>query len=66
MLGAQLRPAFAGRAGEILDHCVEEGLLLLQAGPDVLRFVPALNIADTDIAEGLQRLRAALARFVQG
>ncbi|WP_245156441.1 acetylornithine/succinylornithine family transaminase [Agrilutibacter solisilvae] len=66
MLGAQLRPRFAGRAAEILDLCVAEGLLLLQAGPDVLRFVPALNIGDADIAEGLQRLRAALGRFVAG
>ncbi|MBF6024222.1 acetylornithine/succinyldiaminopimelate transaminase [Lysobacter niastensis] len=65
MLGAQLRDPFQGRAGEILDRCVEHGLLLLQAGPDVLRFVPALNISDDDIAEGLKRLRAALAAFAQ-
>ena len=64
MIGAQLRQAHAGKAGEILDLCVEQGLLLLQAGPDVLRFVPALNIADADIAEGLQRLRAALLKFL--
>ncbi len=63
MLGAQLREAHAGKAGQILDLCVEHGLLLLQAGPDVLRFVPALNIADADIAEGLSRLRAALKAF---
>jgi len=66
MLGAQLREAHAGKAGEILDRCVEHGLLTLQAGPDVLRFVPALNIGDTDIAEGLSRLRAAIAGFVSG
>ena len=64
MLGAQLRPAFAGRAAEILDRCVEHGLLLLQAGPDVLRFVPALNIGDADVTEGLERLGAALRAFV--
>ncbi|MGY3267079.1 acetylornithine/N-succinyldiaminopimelate aminotransferase [Lysobacter sp. HA35] len=63
MIGAQLRPAFAGRAAEILDRCVGHGLLLLQAGPDVLRFVPALNISDADVAEGLTRLRAALQDF---
>ena len=34
-------------------------------GPDVLRFVPALNISDADIAEGLKRLRAALTAFAQ-
>jgi len=64
MLGAQLRSAHAGKAGEILDHCVENGLLLLQAGPDVLRFVPALNITDADVADGLARLRMALHEFV--
>ena len=37
--------------------------MLLQAGPDVLRFVPSLNIDDADIADGLARLRAALADF---
>ena len=61
MLGAQLREAHAGKAGEILDRCVEHGLLPLQAGPDVLRFVPALNIGEQDVAEGLSRLRAAIA-----
>jgi acetylornithine/N-succinyldiaminopimelate aminotransferase len=64
MLGAQLREAHAGKAGEILDRCVEHGLLTLQAGPDVLRFVPALNIGDEDVAEGLSRLRAAISGLV--
>jgi acetylornithine/N-succinyldiaminopimelate aminotransferase len=66
MIGAQLRDVHAGKAGEILDRCVEHGLLTLQAGPDVLRFVPALNIGDVDIVEGLSRLRAAIAGFVKG
>ena len=65
MIGAQLRDAYAGKAGEILDHCVEHGLLTLQAGPDVLRFVPALNIGEADVVEGLSRLRAAIAGFVK-
>lgn len=60
MLGAVLRPEHSGRAAEILDHAANAGLLLLQAGPDVLRFVPALNIRAEDVAEGLARLDAAL------
>ena len=60
MLGAQLTPAHAGRAGEILDLAAANGLLLLQAGPDVLRLVPALTINDAEVAEGLARLRQAL------
>jgi acetylornithine/N-succinyldiaminopimelate aminotransferase len=65
MLGAQLSERYAGKAGEILDRCVDHGLLTLQAGPDVLRFVPALNIGDADVAEGLARLREAIAGFAK-
>ena len=64
MLGAVLKPAHADKAGEILDRAAANGLLLLQAGPDVLRFVPALNIGDGDIAEGLVRLRRALDAYI--
>lgn len=63
LLGAVLAGVYKGRAGEVLDHAAARGLLLLQAGPDVLRFLPPLNISDTDIAEGLARLRAALRDF---
>ena len=63
MLGAQLRPQLAGQAGAMVDRGIEHGLLILQAGPDVLRFVPALNITDADVAEGLARLRETLAGF---
>jgi len=65
MIGAQLRAGHAGKATDILDRCIEHGLLMLQAGPDVLRFVPALNISDADVAEGLARLRAVLAEFTR-
>ncbi len=64
MLGAVLAEAYRGRAGEILNAAAKRGLLLLQAGPDVLRFVPALNIGDDDVVEGLQRLKAGLHEFL--
>ena len=64
MLGAVLADAYAGRAGEVLDHAARHGLLMLQAGPDVLRFVPALNLGDAERDEGLARLRAALGDMV--
>ena len=66
MIGAVLAPAHAGRAGTILDHAAAHGLLLLQAGPDVLRFVPPLTITDEELAEGLERLHAALSAFAAG
>ncbi|GAA0716282.1 acetylornithine transaminase [Dokdonella soli] len=64
MLGAVLADEHKGKAGAILDHAAAQGLLVLQAGPDVLRFVPPLTITDADVAEGLRRLHAALIRFI--
>jgi len=63
MIGAVLESAYAGRAGAILDLAAAHGLLLLQAGPDVLRIVPPLTITDEETAEGLERLHASLAAF---
>ena len=60
MLGAVLAPAHAGQAAAICDHAAAHGLLLLQAGPDVLRFVPPLNITDAEVADGLARLAQAV------
>jgi acetylornithine/N-succinyldiaminopimelate aminotransferase len=66
MLGAVLAPSWQGKAGAVLDLAAAQGLLLLQAGPDVLRFVPALNITDEDIEAGLRRLERALQQFAAG
>ena len=60
MLGAVLAQAHAGRAGELLDAAAAQGLLLLQAGPDVLRLVPPLTVTDAEVADGLARLGQAL------
>jgi acetylornithine/N-succinyldiaminopimelate aminotransferase len=65
MLGAVLDAKYAGRAGEVLDLAAAKGLLMLQAGPDVLRFVPSLNITDQEVGEGLSRLHAALRAFAK-
>lgn len=64
MLGAVLAEAYRGKAGEVLDIAAAHGLLMLQAGPDVLRFVPPLNITNEELSEGLSRLRATLHAFV--
>lgn len=66
MLGAVLKEAHKGKAGSILDFAAAHGLLVLQAGPDVLRFVPPLNLSDEDLAEGLSRLEAALRAYLAG
>lgn len=44
----------------IINACREHGLLVLAAGPDVLRFVPALNISKAEIDEGLLLLNQSI------
>ena len=47
--------------GEIVKACLEEGLIVLSAGNNVLRFVPPLVITASDIDEMSARLTKALA-----
>lgn len=63
LLGAVLGEAWKGRAGEVMKAAQEEDLMILQAGPNVVRFAPSLVIAEADIDEGLARLERALARL---
>lgn len=64
LLGAVLADAWRGHARQIQEAAQHEGLLVLQAGPDVMRIAPSLVISPDDIAEAMQRLRKALARLV--
>jgi succinylornithine aminotransferase len=64
LLGCQLKPEYAGQAKNIANLAAEEGLLVLIAGPDVIRFAPALIIDEADVQKGLARFGKALARFL--
>ena len=66
MIGAELNSAYKGQANTIADLARKEGVLVLIAGPDVLRFLPPLNITKKDINKGLFRLRNALVKFKAG
>ncbi|MCQ4346826.1 aspartate aminotransferase family protein [Pseudomonas stutzeri] len=63
LLGAVLTDAWKGRAGEVMKAAQEQDLMILQAGPDVVRFAPSLVIEEADIDEGLARLERALVRL---
>lgn len=64
LLGAVLSEAWKGQARQIQEAAQQEGLLVLQAGPDVIRLAPSLIIPEADIQEALERLSKALARLV--
>ena len=60
MIGAVLRDEWAGRAAELGEVCRRHGVLVLQAGPDVVRFLPPLNITDAELDDGMDRFEAAM------
>lgn len=50
----------AGRpVGQIVSKALENGLIVLSAGADVLRFVPPLVITESDVDEMIRRLEAS-------
>jgi acetylornithine/N-succinyldiaminopimelate aminotransferase len=61
-LGCELDEPFAGKAPDVLRAASDEGLLVLMAGPNVVRIAPSLVISLDEILEGLARLEKALAR----
>ncbi len=60
MLGAELKGRWVGKAGEVSELARSHGVLVLQAGPNVLRFVPPLTLTDEELDTGLARLAQAL------
>ncbi|RZO87052.1 MAG: aspartate aminotransferase family protein [Oceanococcus sp.] len=66
LLGAALKPAYHGRARDVLAAAVEQGVMCLVAGPNVVRFAPSLVIAEDDIDSGMHRFGQAVAKVVAG
>ncbi len=64
MIGAELKPDYHGKAGEIAELARKNGLLVLQAGPNVLRFVPPLVITQKEMAEGVRRLEKTVGLYL--
>lgn len=64
MIGAELRPQWHGKAGDISEMARQYGLLILQAGPNVLRFLPPLVVTEKEMDKGLKRLDVALGAYV--
>ncbi|HLY31908.1 MAG TPA: aspartate aminotransferase family protein [Ktedonobacterales bacterium] len=49
------------KAQDIMDRALERGLLITNAGPSTIRFVPPLIIQRADLDEAIEKLDAALA-----
>lgn len=64
LIGAELVEAWHGKAAQFLAAAREEGLMILVAGPKVIRMTPSLIIPDEDIREGMEKLERAIARVL--
>ena len=64
LIGAELSEEWQGKAKDFLGAALNEGLMILIAGPDVLRFTPSLIIPDEDIDAGLGMLDKAIANVL--
>jgi acetylornithine/N-succinyldiaminopimelate aminotransferase len=63
LLGCELTDAWHGRSRDFIKAALEQGLLILVAGPDVIRLAPSLIISDELITEGLHRFERAIAQL---
>ncbi|HTP47120.1 MAG TPA: aspartate aminotransferase family protein [Casimicrobiaceae bacterium] len=61
-LGCELKPRWQGKAMDVMRAAAEAGLVVLVAGPDVVRIAPSLVISLDEILEGLARLERALGK----
>jgi acetylornithine/N-succinyldiaminopimelate aminotransferase len=64
LIGAELTDAWQGRAKDFVTAAGQHGVIMLMAGPDVLRFVPSLIMPLEDMNEGFERLAKAIADVV--
>ncbi|MEL7291163.1 MAG: aspartate aminotransferase family protein [Pseudomonadota bacterium] len=65
LLGAAMNEAWQGRARDVLVAAGKQGLMVLVAGANVVRFTPSLVITEEEIQQGLDRLDKALATLVK-
>ena len=65
LIGCVLSDAWKGKAKDFFNAAEQHDLMILQAGPDVVRFAPSLVVEDADIDEGLDRFERAVKQLTQ-
>lgn len=66
LIGCVLNAEFAGKAKLISQEAAVAGVMVLIAGANVVRFAPALNVSEKEIATGLDRFALACERIKAG
>ncbi|MCE0827243.1 aspartate aminotransferase family protein [Buttiauxella sp. A2-C2_NF] len=66
LIGCVLQPQYNGKAKLILQAAANEGLMMLIAGANVVRFAPSLIVSEGEVQQGLDRFERACERFLAG
>ncbi len=66
LIGCVLNAEFAGKAKLISQEAANAGVMVLIAGANVVRFAPALNVSQEEVATGLDRFALACERIKAG
>ena len=66
LIGLPMAADYKGRSKDYTKICEKMGLMLLIAGPDVVRLAPALVVSDEQIAEADRVMREAVEAFIAG
>ncbi|OBW95307.1 aspartate aminotransferase family protein [Gallibacterium salpingitidis] len=65
LIGAELIEKYHGKAMDFCHLANQYGLMLLVAGPNVVRLAPALNISQTELEEGLNKFAKTMTEFAK-
>ncbi|CAI1175668.1 aspartate aminotransferase family protein [Serratia marcescens] len=60
LIGAELTPHYHGRARDFLTAAAARGLMIINAGPNVIRFAPSLVVELQDIEAGMALFELAV------
>ncbi|HEI8868987.1 TPA: aspartate aminotransferase family protein [Serratia odorifera] len=60
LIGAELTAPYHGKARDFLSAAAARGLMILNAGPNVIRFAPSLVVEPQDIAAGMALFEQAV------
>lgn len=65
MMGAKIHDSHKASAQDITLDLIDEGLLVVPAGPKVVRFVPPLIISESEIATVVKKFEASIKKMVE-
>lgn len=64
LIGGALNETYKGRARDFMTAALEENVMILMAGPNVIRFAPSLLVSEAEIEKGMAGLEKAVSKVV--